>query len=228
MRTPIGILLILLLFFSLGFSVHAAERIESRSPVLATGLVAGNDSLPLGSGDPILPLSVHGAGASSLSSISITEKSTVSVLERERAAYQSVRSRLSNASAAEQSGLRSQLSIQRHRFLLAILNRLTVIYQRADYVVARTESSLLRLDILHDRRGGVSNYSSRFHSLQQESASLRSRSDEVARLLESCPGLVDLNSCVRESRDALSSLLSGIPPYYSAYRGLAADVLSSS
>jgi hypothetical protein len=116
--------------------------------------------------------------------------------------------------------------LQRQRVLMAILNRLAVIYQRVDLVIAKMETSLLRLDILHDQRGGVSEYSSRYAALKSQFESLKGESDQVARLLESCPSSVDLGACVRSSKEAVSALLADLSAYYSSYRSLASAVLS--
>jgi hypothetical protein len=223
----LGLLLVLVLV-----PVEGRVGDEGSSSSSLTGRVVGvsttiespsNDS----SEEPlILPIAVHAVPSQSLSSISIAEKSSLVVLNRERASYQSARSRLANASASDQSLLRTELSIYRQRLLLALLNRLTLIYQRADLVVQKMEPSLLRMDILHDQRGGVSDYSTRYSALKSQLALLKSQSDAAARLLESCPTAVDLGACVRSSKDAVSSLLRDIPPYYSAYRSLAGPVLS--
>lgn len=209
------------------FSFAEARDISSPSGP-STGMVTVSaSSIVEVSTIPILPVSVRASRTQTLVGISTTEKSTTDVLVRERTAYQSIRAGLENASSLEQDEYRTALSLQRQRVLLAILNRLSVIYQRIDLVVSKMESSILRLDILHDQRGGVSEYDSRYAALKSQLSSIQSNSAEAARLLESCPTSVDLGSCVRSSKDAVSSLLSSLPGYYSSYRSLASDVLSS-
>lgn len=212
------------------FSLAQARELDSSPSALRspTGLVTAVSSSDVEvSSTPIVPVSVRASAAQTLSGISTIEKSTLDVLDVERKHYQLIRSRLQNASSSEQSSLRQSLSLQRQRVLMAILNRLTVIYQRIDLVVSKMETSLLRLDILHDQRGGVSGYDSRYASLKSQFESLKNNSDKAARLLESCPASVDLGSCVRSSKEAVSVLLTDLPAYYSAYRSLASDVLSS-
>ncbi len=220
----------LLVLFGGCLSLVEARELDSppsslRSP---TGLVTGvADSTVAVSSVPIVPVSVRASAVQTLSGISTIEKSTQDVLQVERAQYQLIRARLQDASSAEQSSLRNSLSLQRQRVLMAILNRLSVIYQRVDLVISKMETSLLRLDILHDQRGGVSEYAVRYAALKSQFANLQDKSDQAARLLESCPSSVDLGACVRSSKEAVSVLLADLPAYYSAYRSLVSDVLSS-
>lgn len=207
---------------------EAGSSSSSSSPRSLTGLVTGtSDSTVTVSSVPIAPVSVRVSKAQTLSGISTIEKSTQEVLETERAQYQLIRARLQDASSSEQSSMRTALSLQRQRVLMAILNRLSVMYQRMDLVVSKMESSILRVDILHDQRGGVSEYDARYSALKSQLVSIQAKSDKAARLLESCPSSVDLGVCVRSSKDAVSSLLDSLPAYYSSYRSLASDVLSS-
>lgn len=223
-----NVLLMGLLVVSAFSLVEAREVGSSVSTSPTTGMVAGvADPIVVVSSVPILPVSVRAARTQTLAGISATEKSTLDVLARERSDYQSIRSRLANASSSEQKSLRDSLALQRQRVLLAILNRLSILYQRVDLVISKMESSVLRLDIIHDQRGGVSEYDSRYTALKSQLSSIQSQSNEAARLLESCPTSVDLGACVRSAKDAVSGLLGALPSYYSAYRSLASDVLSA-
>jgi len=222
-------LVLVILFVGL-FSLAQARESDSspsslRSP---TGLVAGVSPTNVEvSTTPIVPISVRGSAVQSLSDISTIERSTQDVLDVERKQYHLIRSRLQDASSLEQSSLRQSLSLQRQRVLLAILNRLSIIYQRVDLVVSKLEVSLLRLSIIHDQRGGMSEFETRYASLKSQLKSLNDNSDKAARLLESCPSSVNLGACVRSSKEAISTLLADLSSYYSAYRSLASDVLSS-
>lgn len=222
MHTPKWLVIGLLLVF-LSLSVYARDAPSRSYTGLATVVPVEKSTVVV---QTVAPLSVRPASGQTLLSISTAEKSTVSVLDRERASYLSIRARLNDAPASEQRSLREDLSLQRQAVLMAILNRVVVIYQRIDLIIQKSDASLTKLSALHDKNPRVDNFDGRMGGLRQRLNELNARSDKVADELESCPKAVDLSACVKSARDDTAALLSLLQEYLSLYRGLATQVLS--
>ncbi len=174
-----------------------------------------------------LPFMVRPSDAS-LVSIATASSSATTVLSSESAAYARIRSQwdVAQSRGETSSSLRAQLVDARHRYLIAILNRITTIHYRLDFTISRLDHSLSRLSLIHTPSSHVSDFDSRWNRLSAQARSLEQDSDSLSALLESCPSEVNLGSCVARSRDAASALLSRMRVYLPEHRSLVADVLS--
>ncbi|MFH0969910.1 MAG: hypothetical protein V1776_00400 [Candidatus Diapherotrites archaeon] len=179
--------------------------------------------------DPITPLLVRSSSPNSLVGISTTDASSRAVLAQEASAYATLRREWNESSSVgiPSAELRSFLVESRHRYLMAIHNRLVSIYHRMDYLIQKLNPSLVRMRSVHSQNPHISYFDSRLNSLSVSIASLEKESDALARLLESCPSSVDFSQCVKESRDASSQLLAHLTSYMVEHRELVSLLVSS-
>lgn len=212
----LAILFVFLLFITV---VHAREGIPVTGKATAVGSVPANVS-------EIVPLSVHASKDMTLRVIAATHLSTENVLNRERAAYASIRSRWVNGSSAERSALQPEMTEQRRRLLLATLNRITAIYQRIDMIISTMDTTLIRLRSIHSARGtSISYFDSRHNALQTQLSALHVQSDTIAAEIAECQKGIQLSNCVQSSRNHTAELLSSLKDFFSSYRALALDVV---
>ncbi len=149
----------------------------------------------------------------------------------ERGKYDVIKEKFLNSSASEKELLTAQLSQQRRRVLLSTLNSMTLIYQRADYLVGKLDFSLLALRAHYSKlrnKSSVPNFDSRMVALEGSLASLAMQSVSVATQLESAPSSIELGAKLLSIKTDLSKLIKDAKVFLREYSVLAQEVLSSS
>lgn len=206
---PLRALLFLALFALLFSSVHAAT--------LPLSVDSSND---------VLPISV--AVKRPLRELQTSYVVAESVRQDERATYTLLQRRLLNVSESEKPLLRAQVSEQRQRVLFSTLNVLTIIFQRAEYLVDNFDAGLLRMRVKLNSQDNqsITNSSERLSELTASLASLKEKSAELSRQLSSAPSSVNLSRDLVKIKSNLSALLVEIESFSLAYRSLAQDIVS--
>lgn len=207
--SPLHTLLFFSLFALLFSSVHAAT--------LPLSVDSSND---------ILPISV--AVKRPLRELQTSYVAAEAVRQDERATYTLLQRRLLNVSESEKPLLRAQASEQRQRVLFSTLNVLTIIFQRAEYLVDSFDAGLLRMRVKINsmNEDSIPNSSERLSELTASLASLKEKSSAVSLQLSRAPSSVNLSRDLVQIKEDLAILLAEIESFSLAYRSLAQDIVS--
>ena len=207
--SPLHTLLFFSLFALLFSSVHAAT--------LPLSVDSSND---------ILPISV--AVKRPLRELQTSYVAAEAVRQDARATYTLLQRRLLNVSESEKPLLRAQASEQRQRVLFSTLNVLTIIFQRAEYLVDSFDAGLLRMRVKINsmNEDSIPNSSERLSELTASLASLKEKSSAVSLQLSRAPSSVNLSRDLVQIKSDLSVLLAEIESFSRTYRSLAQDIVS--
>ena len=145
--------------------------------------------------------------------------------------YDEIRLNAAKASSDEKKALSAQLATERRRVLLATLNSMTLIYQRARYVVEGTDSGLVALRSKYNASSAskrVTDFEGRMYSLERQRQALLTQSTFIQHKLEATPSSVELGASLLSTKMSLSELISGAKSYLEDYSRLVQAVVSTS
>ncbi len=178
----------------------------------------------------VLPIAVK-IENKSLGEIQVSDQTANQVFKQEKEAYEIVKEKLTTSSQAEQATVLVELNQQRYRLYISLLNRIIVIYQRLDYIVSRMDESMLKLRVLHIKKGSpstVKNFDSRIQELETRLAFIESQSDKVAEDLEEAKtGGMELSKSILKTKGEVSSLLQQLKSFLVDYKSLVQEVISA-